>query len=255
MSPPAECHVLKLPVENIQLIFAASPKPRALDLHNLRLVCKAFDAAVFDDWARIWALYNEQENFHEAHQLQMYDDYRLPAPGALEDIFANLESSCKLNLNLKVICSQMGGTTKVEDDRQQIVDTIVGTHFPGLRELTLYNTEVSSDLLLGTLRRSSDSLEEIILNAATLDMDSGDGEDSDVSWENQRLAALLQTLLDCTNLQYLKLEWLMASESDLLFFELDGSRDERIELHDGKDIAAFLKLNIEHANEIFVREE
>lgn len=42
---------------------------------------------------------------------------------------------------------------------------------------------------------------------------------------------------------------------DLLFLEEDGSRVERVELDDGKDIAAFLRLNIEHVDEIFVREE
>ncbi|CZT14342.1 uncharacterized protein RCC_00319 [Ramularia collo-cygni] len=324
MSPLAECHILELPVEVLQLIVAASPVRRAFELHTLRLVCKAFDAAVFDAWAEIWishlwcylldsqrmerlqaitsrkhlsskiqtisfsldpwedesrsqiqivptmlqsinisrwkhVLKNEQADFHEAHRKHMYDNYQLPASGALEAIFANLTSSCKLELDLRVICSQSDPTTKVEQDRHQIVDAIVGTQFPGLRELTLFNTEVSPDVLLEFLQRSSNSLEELTIDGTSLDRHSKDGEDANVSLDDGYLAALLQTLLDRTKLQYLRLDNFMVSGQDFLFFKGGffkdgGSRVERVELDGGMDIAAFLRLNIEHADEIFVRE-
>lgn len=135
----------------------------------------------------------------------MYNDYRLPASGILENIFANLEGSCKLELDLRVICSQnLNDSTKVEQYRHQIVDAIVGTQFPGLRELTLFNTEVSTDLLLEFLRRSSNSLEEINLDG-TYFANSEAGGETDVSWVDGYLAALLQTLLDCTKLEHLKM--------------------------------------------------
>lgn len=54
MSSLAQCYILKLPVVALQLIMAALPTPRASKLHPLRLVCKAFEAAVFDAWAEIW---------------------------------------------------------------------------------------------------------------------------------------------------------------------------------------------------------
>lgn len=202
-----------------------------------------------------YALYNEQRDFHEDYRKQMYDDYRLPDSEALEAIFANLGSSCKLELDLRVICSQRD-TTPVEQDRHQIVDSIVGTRFPALRQLTLYNTEVSLDLLLAFLQRSSDTLEEISLGAY-LDRHSDDVEEAELSCVGGYLAAFLQTLLDCTKLRYLKFEEFMVSgyEPGFLFFEEDGGRAERIELHDRESIAAFSKVNIEHADEIFVREE
>jgi hypothetical protein len=53
MSSTAECHILRLPVEILQDIAAASPDP-AYQYSTLRLVCKDFEAAFFDQWAEYW---------------------------------------------------------------------------------------------------------------------------------------------------------------------------------------------------------
>lgn len=53
MDSTAECHILKLPVELLQLIAAAVPEP-VYHYSALRLVCKDFEAAVFDAWADRW---------------------------------------------------------------------------------------------------------------------------------------------------------------------------------------------------------
>lgn len=53
MDSTSECHISRLPAEILQLIVDAVPEP-AYHLSPMRLVCKDFEAAVFEEWAARW---------------------------------------------------------------------------------------------------------------------------------------------------------------------------------------------------------